>query len=69
MRVPVPEEAASLIGVKADDYQWRATERNLGSICGIKNNLVIVATGLLVTAQIRNAIGYSGVLTAAEARL
>jgi hypothetical protein len=69
MRVPVPEEAASLIGVKADDYQWRATERNLGSICGIKNNLVIVATGLPGHRADQECYWLLGVLTAAEARL
>ena len=40
--VPVPEEAASLIGSKADDYLWRATERKLGSIKGVKSNLVLI---------------------------
>ena len=44
MRVPPPEEAASLIGSKVDDYRWHSTERNLGSIQGIRNNMVLIAT-------------------------
>ena len=44
IRVPPPEEVASLVGSKISDYRWHATQRNLGSICGIKSNLVIVAT-------------------------
>jgi hypothetical protein len=43
IRVEPPPEVASLIGSKMEDYR-RATERNLGSICGIKSNLMIIAT-------------------------
>jgi hypothetical protein len=37
-------EAIDFIGQKASDYQWRATERKLGSIAGIKNNVILIAS-------------------------
>jgi hypothetical protein len=43
-RIPPPIEAASLIGAKMEDYRWRATERKLGSIKGIRKQLVIIAS-------------------------
>jgi hypothetical protein len=44
IRIPPPHEVASLVGSKVDDFRWHSTERNLGSIRGIKSNLVIIAT-------------------------
>lgn len=43
-RIPPPAEVASLVGAKVDDYRWHSTERKFGSIQGIRNNLVLIAS-------------------------
>jgi hypothetical protein len=44
MRIPPPPEVGSLVGSRIESHRWQSTERNLGSIGGIKSNLVIIAS-------------------------
>ena len=44
IRIPPPHEVASLVGSRIEDFRWHSTEQNVGWICGIKSNLVIIAS-------------------------
>jgi hypothetical protein len=41
---PPPVEVIDFIGPAASDYQWHGTNRELGGIQGIKDNLVLIAS-------------------------